>query len=135
MQQQIVIGEPPLMDEIDRAFGVRGKPILFAWGATIYNPQNAYVTYALRHHEAVHGHRQGASTRTIEEWWRRYLEDKEFRLSEEIAAHRAEYQYLWRSHRDRNARSRHLQHVAEKLASPLYGGLVTLRDARRMVAS
>ena len=34
---RIVNDYPPMFDEIDARFHVRGKPFLFAWGSVIYN--------------------------------------------------------------------------------------------------
>lgn len=33
--------------EIDAAFNVAGKPVLFCWGDTVYNPENAAMSYEL----------------------------------------------------------------------------------------
>ncbi|HEX6992373.1 MAG TPA: hypothetical protein VF151_10825 [Gemmatimonadales bacterium] len=130
---EIVIARPPMFEEIDATFNVAGKPILFAWGDKIYNPENAPVTRALQAHEYVHGTRQGHADRNIEAWWKRYIADPQFRLEEEIPAHRAEYQFLRRSTRDRNRWNAYLVTVAGKLASPLYGKLVTDAQARQML--
>ncbi len=56
---RVVHDYPPLMDEIDAKFHVRGKPVIYAWGTTIYNPSNIDVPPQLIAHEAVHGQRQG----------------------------------------------------------------------------
>lgn len=123
----VLCREPPMFDEIDAAFHVKGKEVIFAWGDKIYNPQNIEVGDELMAHEMVHGMRQGDR---VEEWWRRYLYDKAFRLAEEAPAHRAELQVLLRRARGRNDRRYYTKHVAGKLASPLYGGLITPAKAK-----
>lgn len=55
---RIVKAYPPLIDEIDAAFKVRGRSILFAWGDIIFNPAGAAVPPELVAHERVHGDRQ-----------------------------------------------------------------------------
>ena len=35
---RVVRETPPLFDEIDAAFNVRGRPVIFAWGDKIYAP-------------------------------------------------------------------------------------------------
>lgn len=126
---RIVIDYPPLFDEIDAAFAVRGKPIIYAWGRTIYNPMNILVTPALACHEGVHCGQQGDD---IEGWWLRYIDDPEFRLAQEIEAHQAEYDWMVRSG-TRFERRRAKKVVAGKLSSPVYGGLVTRAQAERLV--
>lgn len=122
-----------MFEEIDAAFHVKGKLVLFAWGDTIYNPRNAEVSSALKCHEGVHGQRQKAHPGGVEGWWRRYIEDPQFRIDEELPAHRAEYKASIQHVRDRNERYRALAFIAEKLASPLYGRLLTPSAARRLI--
>lgn len=133
---KIVHAAPPMYDEIDAAFQVRGiKGVCFAWGPTLYVPDGHHIPPELMAHEAVHYERQGSDTRVIEGWWRRYLVDPEFRLAEEVPAHRAEYDYLATQHKDRNKRVLLLHRVASRLSGPLYGGLITPSEARRRIAA
>ena len=119
---RIVFDVPPLFDEIDAAFHVAGKPVIYAWGNVIYNPQRVDIPDPLKAHEAVHGLRQGQD---IVGWWRRYIDDVEFRLGEEIPAHKAEYDVLIKRGADRNQRRRLLKFVAGRMANPIYGRMVT----------
>lgn len=125
---RVVVARPPLFAEIDAVFYVAGKPVIFAWGDVIYNPQGGPIGPELQAHEAVHGKRQGAD---VEGWWRRYIADPEFRLAEEIPAHEAEYRAY--SDKPRNVRRQALHHIASRLASPLYGRLIRYDDARRLI--
>jgi len=124
---KIVIARPPLWKEIDAEFHVAGQPVIFAWDDTIYNPEDADISLDLMAHEKVHGWRQRGEP-TI--WWRRYIADPNFRLAEEIPAHRAEYQAFCRRNIDRNARARFLNAVAGRLCSPLYGKMISMSGAR-----
>ncbi len=129
---KIVHAAPPMLDEIDAAFHVRGKPVIFAWGDTIYNPCYARVSPELLEHEKVHGGRQLAQG--VEAWWKCYIADPEFRLREEIPGHQAEYRALIANQpNDRNWHHRALMYVAGRLAAPLYGGLVTAEKARKLI--
>lgn len=128
MMQTVVVGEPPLIDEIDAAFHVRGHPVFFSFGSVIYNPRGAHIPHSIRVHEAVHGERQIAD---VEGWWRRYIASPEFRLAEEIPAHIAEYRFF--NGRPRNERRYHLKQIAKRLASPLYGRLITSVDAEKLL--
>lgn len=124
-----------MFDEIDAIFNVKGKPVIFTWGDTIYNPAGIFITPELRAHEEVHFVRQTGDTPAIEAWWKRYLIDEEFRLAEELPAHRAEFQKFCQTHKDRNARNKFLTTIAARLAGPLYGGLLTLPQARTKISS
>lgn len=132
----VVHDRPPLWDIIDKTFHVAGKPILFAWGDRIFNPEGVHVPKELHAHEEIHGARQLEAcdlSDPVHQWWLKYIADPAFRLAEEIPAHRAEYLSFCKRHADRNLRSRALSSIAMKLAAPLYGSLVTVREARDLI--
>lgn len=122
---------PPLWDEIDAAFNVVGKPVIFAFGGIIYNPENGKITRELMAHEEIHGQRQGPTADDCFVWWRRYIQDRGFRLQEEIPAHQAEYRAYCKRHG--SGRDKYLDFAASKLAAPLYGNLITIPQARRFI--
>lgn len=132
---EVIIDRPPMFEEIDAAFKVAGKSVIFTWGSRIYNPQGCEISPALKAHESVHAQRQGTDEESIRGWWRRYIDDLLFRYDEELAAHRAEYRAFKSWTKDRNALERYLQQVAQRLASPLYGGVTTYLDARRAIVA
>ena len=126
---KIAIDFPPLWDEIDAAFHVKGRKVIYAWGDTIYNPYGMPVPPVLMDHEMVHGRRQG---KDVIGWWRRYIEDPVFRLNEEIPAHIAEYNHMIRQG-NRNDRRQALKLVSGRLSAPLYGGLITKAKAKALL--
>jgi len=67
-------------------------------------------------------------------WWEKYLTDIEFRLDEELAAHRAEYKAWCAVSLNRQQRRFYLTQVAARLASPLYGNMLTYHQAKRWIA-
>lgn len=132
---RVVRGLPPLFDEIDAAFNVAGRPVVFAWGDRIFNPAGGIVPPELLEHERVHGERQGDD---VVGWWRRYIADRGFRFDEELPAHVAEFKALcdlrrpqW--HSERNMRRTFAAHVARKLSAPLYGNLVSTDRAKALL--
>lgn len=128
MTQQIVGDYPPLYDDIAAAFGLKPKDtIIFSWGNQIYNPSRVDIPSALIAHEAVHGQRQGSGQQIVD-WWKRYIEDGQFRLSEEIPAHRAECWHI-QTHGNRYERRSALRITADRLAASLYGRLITPAQA------
>ncbi len=86
----IIVDYPPLFDEIDAAFRVKGKAVIYSWCGDIYNPMDI-----------------------------------------EIPAHQAELQYLVEHAPNRNARRVALKHVAIRLASPLYGKMISVGAAKK----
>lgn len=132
---KVVVAPPPNLAAIDAAFNVAGKPILFAFGDKIYNPAGVDVPPELMAHEQVHGDRQGNQ---VEAWWARYIADPQFRLAEELPAHVAEFKKLCELQAPRWTSQRSMRRVlatavARKLASPLYGRLISLDGAKRLI--
>ena len=113
----IVIAFRPTYDEIKAVFPMAGRGVIFAWGNKIYNPFNVYIPLQLIAHEEVHGRRQGND---VDGWWRRYLDEKEFRLVEETAAHIAEMEYLLGPNPNRQMRRQIVRSIAKRLSNLLY---------------
>ena len=137
---RIVQALPPNFDAIATVFPhVRGKPVFFAWGDRIFNPAGVVIPDEIKAHEAVHGKRQGHD---VAGWWKRYLEDPVFRLAEEIPAHQAEFRHVasLRGADDplpgfRSRREFHRQAIALRLSSKLYGNLISLSAAKRLLSA
>lgn len=129
---KIVKELPPNFDAIDSVFRVRRRRgVIFCYGDVIFNPDGVHIPHHLLMHEAVHSARQAGFP---EAWWNLYLQDQDFRLAEEIPAHRAEYaafcnkgRPLWNKRRDC------LKTCAQRLSGPLYGNLITFDEARRII--
>ena len=128
---------PPNIEEIAAVLpeAKRGA-VFFSWGpGVVYNPKGVELSPELVAHENVHGKRQGTTEESIRSWWGGYLESPRFRFEEELLAHRAEYQVFCEHVTDRNLRYRFASAVAKRLASKLYGSLVTFSEARRLIRS
>lgn len=98
----------------------RRPGVVFTYGDKIFVPSGKQLTHSLKVHEAVHSIRQ--QELGVDFWWDRYLTDWRFRYNEELVAHQAEYRDLLRGYPNRNQRRMALKMVAQRLASPLYGG-------------
>lgn len=126
----IIVERPPNFDQILAAFPDAGKPgVIFAYGEHIYNPTGNPIPPALLAHEAVHQRRQitGEGSRALGSpemltnlWWKFYLSDPEFRYTEELKAHVAEYKAQLGPRIDRNYRAKLLVSTAARLVAPLY---------------
>lgn len=127
----VVNGTPPNFDEIVAVFPFASrKGVIFTYGDTVYvNGASSLLTPQLRAHEAVHVERQLKAG--VRPWWERYLRDADYRLAEELPAHRAEYQAARRS--DRNAAAMALHVAAQRLSSSLYGSMISFGQAKRAI--
>lgn len=132
MTLNVIHADPPNREAIEARFGVLPGSVIFTYGPNVYVPSGEPLTKALEAHEGVHVLQQGGDP---EGWWNVYLSDDDFRLDQELAAHRAEWRVLSGSITDRNARVEGLRSVARRLASPMYGGLVTVSEAMRLIGS
>lgn len=126
----VVRGYPPNIEEIRARLAPRPTSI-FAYGSTIYSPSGNDLPDDLLAHEEVHALQQRAAGGPAA-WWARYLDDPAFRLEQEVAAYRAQ---LRASAGPRHERKQLLTRIARDLASPMYGNLVTLPEARALIAS
>lgn len=140
-RQDVVHDRPPVWDRCIAKFGaaaIVGRPVIFSWGSRIYNPTGTSICRELAAHEAEHGRRQLAFAHAaglndedgVAMWWERYLEDRLFRLDEEIYAHHVEYVAYRKRH---GARPADLRMIAHRLSGPLYGNLLTFAQAKHAI--
>ncbi len=131
---KVIYEYPPLFEEINKAFNIWNKGYIYSWGYKIYNPTRIHIGPELYAHEAVHGQRQGGNNETsIIAWWMKYINDPEFRLDEEIPAHKAEYKKLLEEAHGNRARKFALNYTAKRLAGPIYGKLISVNIAKKII--
>lgn len=132
MTLQIIRQPPPNYAEVVAVFPAAAHHgTFFCYGRAIYIPNGGTVSPSLQVHETVHADRQMAYPGGPAAWWARYLIDPQFRFDEELPAHVAEY----RCYADdpRPQRRFMLRQIAARLAGPLYGRLVTVHEAKRLI--
>jgi len=61
------------------------------------------------------------------------LADPQFRLDQEIPAHRAEYLTFGRFNKDRNEKSKMLRTLGQRLSAPMYGSIITTNEAMKAI--
>jgi hypothetical protein len=120
---------PPVYDRAAEVFPLKGDEI-FAYGDTIYNPSGGYLPEWTIAHEKVHQTQQGLDPAA---WWDRYLVDEEFRLDQELEAHRVEYLTYCKITKDRELRAKALRAMAKRLSGPMYGKLMTYVQAQKRI--
>ena len=124
-------GRPPNFEQIVKVFPfARTVGTIFTYGDTAYLSGKKELTPELREHEAVHATRQLAYPGGAVAWWDRYLIDAQFRLDEELHAHRAEY----RAHRKRHGQHpAFLRMLVDRLSGPLYGNILSDEQAKNLI--
>jgi len=128
---KIVIAYPPNYEEICQRFDIRNrKTIIFAYGDKLYNPGGGHIDESLMVHEETHERQQKAIG--IEEWWKRYLADDDFRLSQEVEAYRNQYEHA-KKILSRPARRALLKHIINDLSGKMYGNIISAEEAERLV--
>lgn len=122
-------GYPPNIEDIKKVFPI-SKNVIFTYGDKIYNPGGNDIDIALMAHEQTHSIQQDND---VKGWWKKYLEDKEFRLSQELQAYQVQYRYYCKEVKDRNQRYRFLNRLAGDLSSEIYGNIISRSEAIRSI--
>ena len=131
---KIIEEYPPNIEEIRKAFDLGDEKIVFTYGNIIYNPTKSYVSPDLIVHEKVHEKQQTRLFMSPKRWWKKYLKDSEFRLSQEVEAYQAQFRYVFDNHTGHlKAVSDFLVKISRLLADPMYGSLVTVDEAIKLI--
>jgi len=130
VQVEVVNDWPPNIDESRAVLPVTSRNI-FAYENKIFNPSGVKLPQELHAHEAVHFKQQAVIG--VEAWWVSFLGDVDFRLAQEIPAHKAEYRAFCKYNRDRNEQARKLRELGTRLAAPMYGGIITANEAMKRI--
>lgn len=126
-----VKGYPPNIDQINDVLHTIGKrDIIYTYGDICYMPSGGTLTPDLEAHESTHTRQQAGDP---EGWWDRYLTDEKFRLEQEVQAYRVQYNWFV-EHGNRKQRRAMLQLFAKTLASPMYGNIVSVAEAKDLIS-
>lgn len=119
---------PPNYAQILSVFpSAQRRGVIFSYYPNIHCPGAKTLPAELIAHEEVHLHRQKMAG--VERWWEEYLRNPAFRYQEELIAHQVEYRHLMANAPSRTVRRMALKHTAARLASGLYGQIVTHKKA------
>jgi len=117
---------PPIYFKCKEVFGVNWDfGIAITYGDTVYSKNP--IPLHIRAHEQVHIEQQ--AIKGAKEWWDRYLVEKEFRLSQEIPAYKAQAEYI-------KAHNKGWMPQIRKLAADMesmYGGMITYKEALNLL--
>lgn len=128
---KIIKDYPPNIDRIREMFPLSGNEI-FAYGDVVYVPSGMPLTPELEEHEQTHINQQNGQP---DVWWEKYFTDPQFRLDQELEAHRAEYKKFCSLNKDKNQQAKFLNLIALRLASPMYGSIITSKQAIKKIKS
>lgn len=121
---------PPIYHDVVKAFGPVPDTVVFAYGDTIYNPGNHYLTLDVLAHEEVHERQQAGDPA---DWWVKFLADPEFRLDQELEAYRAQYKAICGHFKSHDIRFVCLTIFAKSLSGPIYGNMLSHREAMTLI--
>ena len=121
---KIIHQRPPNYKELKEKFEFDDKITVFAYGDKLYNPSRLRIPIDVMVHEKVHQRQQEEIG--VEVWWRKYLDDVEFRLSQEMEAYRTQYGFVRSKYGERED---YLGKLADVLCSPVYGNIINKEQA------
>ncbi len=132
---KVTTEKPPCFEAADKLFKLEELKIaaVFTYGSTIYNPSNVPLTPELIRHEETHMQQQEGSDDVAATWWKRFIQDVDFRIEQEAEAYAAQYTLYCQQVKDRNKRALYLKEIGTMLASPMYGNVIGWLDATQKI--
>lgn len=130
LSMQVILENPPNIDDIKKVFTINDTTV-FTYGDIIYNPNNCPLDIPIRAHEELHSRQQGDDP---EGWWRKYLDNVEFRMEQELAAYQVQFWMQCRIIKNRDVRALNLQKLAETFGGGMYGAMIPLSEAKRLIS-
>jgi hypothetical protein len=128
---KISYSRPPNYDEILAAFPTAAKVgVVFTFGTIVYNPSRSALSPHIIAHEQLHSVQQISGA---DAWWRRYIDDRDFRLHEEILAYRVQWQSFLASKHNRHMKRGHFKHIVDVLSGPLYNFDISSAKAEKLI--
>jgi len=119
---------PEIYTKCHEQFGVNWDDgVVFTYGDTIHCKYKLSPDLII--HESVHVKQQADMGK--DEWWGKYFTDKEFRLSQEIAAYRLQIAFIKNNVKDRNEAFR-MYHKIWNDMERMYGEMCTYKEAREL---
>jgi len=70
---------------------------------------------------------------SVEEWWKKYFDNVEFRLTQELECYRKQYRWIKENLKNREEINRLLFHYAKCLSGKMYGNLITMNEALKLI--
>src|SRR6266850_4710684 len=107
---------PEIFAKIKKVFNVKWEKVIITYGNTIYS-EKIFPSDVLAHEE-VHVKQQETMGKDV--WWDKYLNDKKFRLDQEVEAYRVQVKWL-KENSPRNYKQIRLKQITQDLSGGIYG--------------
>ena len=119
---------PEIYKKCHEKFGVEwDNGIVITYGDIVYSKWELPPSLVI--HESVHVKQQ--IEMGIEKWWDKYLEDKEFRLSQEVEAYKEQIKFIKTTVKDRNIVFKMCHKIWWDMAR-MYGNMCSYGDAKKL---
>jgi len=125
--------KPPqwILDAVKSQWNVDWESnVIFTYEDTI-STSSGEMSEDLIAHERTHTRQQAEMGADV--WWKRYLEDDQFRYEQELEAYQNQYKWLVAHIKDRNEVTRFLMNYARSLSSGMYGNIVSFTTVIPMI--
>lgn len=129
---KVIEDYPPNFQLIDNNFNLSGMTPVFTYGDCLYNPWGGAIPQHLMVHEKVHALQQ-ENIGSPDIWWHKYINSREFRLSQEIEAYHAQYEYFKAHNNGRQQHFNFLLDLSRDLSSEMYGELISTARAMHAI--
>lgn len=124
--------KPPIYERLHARFGVNWNDgIAITYGDTVYSKNP--ISKILAFHEEVHMWQQQQIG--VEEWWNRYLNDKVFRLGQEVQAYKRQLIAMQAMIKDRNELYRAKRQIYLDLSSGMYDYMCSYDQAKDLLST
>lgn len=133
-EYKIVYTPPPIYPELREKWGVKWEDgvVVMVYGDTIHQSFKQEMDKDLLVHELVHVKQHKAYPGGPKAWWRKYIDDQDFRIAQELEAYRTQYKWC-QENVSRQVRKAILKHCAKDLSSFLYGNVMSFDEAENLI--
>lgn len=127
---KILLENPPNIEELKKLFALDASKAVYAYNDIIYNPEALPLQDHIIIHEDVH-FKQQEEVGGAENWWRRYIDDVQFRLDQELEAYGVQYQFI-KNHPAIKSKNKEafLDKIASDLSGSVYGNIIDHNEAK-----
>lgn len=126
--------KPPgwILKAVKKQFGVEWESgVIFTYGELITNYYGEMGEDLMAHEP--HHTKQQEGFGGPKKWWKEYLENKEFRFSQELECYQKQYGWLLKNIKNRETRNKYLMQYARALSGEMYGRVVGFPEAYRQI--
>lgn len=125
---QVIHEKPPIYDKLKDKFDIDWeRGIIITYGQDIYCKYDLHPAKIV--HELTHVKQQEGVG--AERWYLNYINDKEFRLKQELEAYKNEIDFYKDTIKDRNQRFNLIRSVYLDISSGIYGNMITYEEAKQ----